>query len=75
MWFIKINVIRDHYVLHGQETSAWDGWRSVSSSNRVIDEQEVALLARIIHRVSGGPRTAVAEGTVFGGVWDAMIGV
>jgi hypothetical protein len=44
IWLIKINVIRDHYVLHGHETSAWDGWRAVPLSNRVINEQEVALL-------------------------------
>jgi hypothetical protein len=43
-WFIKINVLRDHYVLNGHETSAWDGWRATPLSNRVIDEDEVALL-------------------------------
>lgn len=44
MWFIKINVIRDHYVLNGCETSVWDGWRAAPSSNRVIGEHEVASL-------------------------------
>jgi hypothetical protein len=43
-WFVKINVLRDHYVLNGHETSAWDGWRAASLSNRVIGEHEVALL-------------------------------
>jgi hypothetical protein len=43
-WFIKINVIRDHYALNGHETSVWDGWRAASLSNRVISDQEVALL-------------------------------
>lgn len=43
-WFIKINVIRDHYVLNGHETSAWDGWRAASFSSRVIGEHEVALI-------------------------------
>jgi Transglutaminase-like superfamily len=41
-WFIKINVIRDHYVLNGRETSVWDGWRACS--NRVVGEHEVVLL-------------------------------
>jgi hypothetical protein len=41
-WFIKINVIRDHYVLNGHETSVWDGWRACS--NRVVGKQEVVLL-------------------------------
>jgi hypothetical protein len=44
MWFIKINVIRDHYVLNGHETSLWDGWRAASVSNRMVGEHEVALL-------------------------------
>ncbi len=43
-WFMKINVLRDHYVLNGHETSAWDGWRAAPLSNRVIGEHEVALL-------------------------------
>lgn len=43
-WFIKINVIRDHYVLNGHETSAWDGWRAASLSNRMIREHEIAFL-------------------------------
>jgi hypothetical protein len=43
-WFIKINVLLDHYVLNGHETSAWDGWRATPSSKRVIDKGEVALL-------------------------------
>lgn len=43
-WFVKVNVIRDHYVQNGQETSPWDGWRATPSSNRVIGEHEVAVL-------------------------------
>lgn len=43
-WFIKINVIRDHYVLNGRETSAWDGWRAAPMSKRVITEQAGARL-------------------------------
>jgi hypothetical protein len=44
MWFIKINVIRDHYVLNCRETSPWDGWRAASLSKRGIGGHEVALL-------------------------------
>jgi hypothetical protein len=39
-WFIKINLIRDHYVLNGLETSAWDSWRAAALSECVITEQE-----------------------------------
>jgi len=43
-WFVKVNVLRDHYVLNGRETSAWDGWRAAPPSKRVVGEHEVALL-------------------------------
>lgn len=44
LWFVKINLIRDHHVLNGRETSAWDGWRTAPSSRRRIREEEIALL-------------------------------
>jgi hypothetical protein len=44
LWFIKVNVLRDHYVLNAHETSAWDGWRAAPLSKRVIGEHELALL-------------------------------
>jgi len=44
LWFIKVNVFRDHYVLNARETSVWDSWRTAPSSKRAIDEHEVALL-------------------------------
>jgi hypothetical protein len=43
-WFIKINVVRDHYALNGRETSAWDDWRAAPASKRAVGEQETALL-------------------------------
>jgi hypothetical protein len=43
-WFIKLNVLRDHYALNGHETSAWDGWRAAPLSNRMVAEQDIALL-------------------------------
>jgi hypothetical protein len=43
-WFIKVNVLRDHYALNAHETSVWDAWRAASLSKRVISEHEVALL-------------------------------
>lgn len=27
LWFVRVNAVRDHYALHGSETSEWDGWR------------------------------------------------
>ena len=41
-WFVKVNVVRDHYVLNHRETSAWDEWRA--PSKRVVSEREKTLL-------------------------------
>jgi hypothetical protein len=43
-WFVKVNVVRDHYVLNGRETSVWDGWRAAPPSKRVVSPQDVGLL-------------------------------
>jgi hypothetical protein len=44
LWFVKINVVRDHYVLNGRETSDWDRWREAHSSQRLVLQQELPLL-------------------------------
>jgi Transglutaminase-like superfamily len=44
LWFVKVNLIRDHYVLNGRETSAWDGWRATPPSKRLVREEDAALL-------------------------------
>ena len=46
-WFIKVNVVRDHYVLTQRETSVWDGWRAAPEASRVVGEQELLLLDRL----------------------------
>jgi hypothetical protein len=43
-WFVKVNVLRDHYVLNDRMTSAWDDWRAAPPSKRVIGEHDGALL-------------------------------
>jgi len=43
-WFVKINVVRDHYAVNHRETSLWDGWRAASPARRTVVEQEKALL-------------------------------
>jgi hypothetical protein len=44
LWFVGVNVVRDHYVLNGREVSAWDHWRTASASMRVISQRGFALL-------------------------------
>jgi len=46
LWFVKVNVIRDHYVLNARETSAWDGWRAAPAPKRIVRERDAALLDR-----------------------------
>ncbi len=40
MWFIRVNVMRDHLVLNGSEVSAWDSWRNASAGHQLLDEDE-----------------------------------
>ncbi len=44
LWFLKINVIRDHYVLNNRETSDWDTWRAAPSSMRNVSERGAVIL-------------------------------
>ena len=47
----------DHYVLNGQVTSAWDGWRDAPSSKRVVGERDRPLLDDLAAR----PEQALRE--------------
>ena len=40
LWFVKVNVVRDHYALNNRETSPWDSWRSASISGRQVSDQD-----------------------------------
>lgn len=44
LWFVKLNVIRDHLVLNHREISAWDTWRAAPASTRVVSDQDRALI-------------------------------
>jgi len=44
LWFIMVNVVRDHYALNGREISEWDAWREASSEMQAVREHDVALL-------------------------------
>lgn len=49
-WFLKVNVLRDHYVLNGREVSTWDRWRDAPQQKRSIPEGEAALLGDLAAR-------------------------
>lgn len=42
LWFVRINVVRDHYSLNDRETSDWDTWRQAAAAYRVLSEAEIA---------------------------------
>ncbi|HWA45595.1 MAG TPA: transglutaminase domain-containing protein [Hypericibacter adhaerens] len=56
-WFMKVNLIRDHYVLNGRVTSAWDGWRAAPAARRVVEERETARLDEL----AAHPERALVE--------------
>jgi hypothetical protein len=43
-WFVKVNVLRDHYVLNDRETLNWDRWREAPLAKRSIHDSELKLL-------------------------------
>lgn len=47
-WFLKVNVLRDHYALNGHET--WDRWREAPQRTRSIPNSETELLDELAAR-------------------------
>jgi len=43
VWFIRVNVMRDHLVLNGAEVSAWDTWRNASAAHHVLSDDDVSV--------------------------------
>jgi hypothetical protein len=44
LWFMKVNVVRDHFVVNNRETSDWDRWREAAQSKHIVSKMECALL-------------------------------
>lgn len=40
LWFVRVNVVRDHYALNDAETSPWDTWRQASGAHLVVSEAD-----------------------------------
>jgi hypothetical protein len=47
VWFIGLNVFRDHFALNSVETSAWDEWRTAPQANRLVGHDQLDLLDRL----------------------------
>lgn len=46
-WFLRLNVIRDHFALNGREISAWDDWRAAPQPKRVGSDDQTDLVDRL----------------------------
>jgi len=42
LWFVRVNVVRDHHSMNGRETSDWDTWRQTTATHRILSESEYA---------------------------------
>ncbi len=42
LWFVRVNVVRDHHSVNGRETSAWDTWRQATAADHVLSDAECA---------------------------------
>ncbi|MDQ8726279.1 transglutaminase domain-containing protein [Bradyrhizobium sp. LHD-71] len=40
LWFVRVNVIRDHYALNGAEVSDWDTWRDAVARHQQLSDDE-----------------------------------
>jgi Transglutaminase-like superfamily len=43
VWFLRLNVLRDHFALNGAETSDWDDWRAAPSARRILSGADMDL--------------------------------
>jgi hypothetical protein len=41
LWFMRVNVMRDHLVLNGVATSSWDTWRNARSVHYQVTNDEL----------------------------------
>jgi hypothetical protein len=57
VWFLRLNVIRDHFALNRVETSAWDDWRAAPEAKRVVSDDKIELADRL----SGKPEAALTD--------------
>jgi hypothetical protein len=50
VWFLRLNVLRDHFALNGAEASAWDDWRATPPAKRVVSGVGMDLADRLAAR-------------------------
>ena len=59
LWFVRVNVVRDHHSVNGRETSDWDTWRQATAAHHVLSDAESGDtdgIAAQPERASAAPR-------------------
>jgi len=59
LWFVRVNVVRDHHSVNGRETSDWDTWRQATVADHVLSDAECAQTDEL----AAHPDSASAEPT------------
>ena len=60
LWFVAVNVVRDHLALNGRLTSAWDGWRAATDAHKAAFDSELKVYDELA-RKPDQPATAFAH--------------
>jgi hypothetical protein len=47
LWFVRVNVMRDHHALNQSEVSAWDSWRQAVGKHEFVSDIEQDATDRI----------------------------
>ena len=50
LWFVRVNVVRDHHSVNGRETSDWDTWRQATAAHHILSDAEGAEADEIAAR-------------------------
>jgi hypothetical protein len=54
LWFVRVNVMRDHCALNDFEVSKWDSWRLASGAHRLVSDQDQETTDRVALRPEEG---------------------
>ena len=57
LWFMRVNLVRDHYALNETEVSPWDAWRQAGPAHQFVSEAEQAALDAL----AGRPEAAMVR--------------
>lgn len=59
LWFVRVNVVRDHYVLNERVVSEWDTWRKAMATHQTLSEVEMTETDDIARRSEAPIKTGL----------------